>query len=247
MLKRMMQFGLIGLILGGTTMMAAADELDALEKKIVGAWKTHKSMSADVSNTTKMDMGGMKMEMTGEGEVLMARRGDHYNVRMEMDMDSKQTMGDQVMEAKRSIKMVMTDEKTVTLMSEGPQTMAIISDPSEDNPGNLEKMFEALKKENEVKQIDDAEVNGHDCWVVEATPKQAQPMAPARMVYYFDKKGGATVKTVNYDKEGNETQVTEYTNIKYDVDVKPEHFELEIPDDVQVMDQRTKKNGGSNG
>lgn len=238
----------IVLILAFAAGTAWAEELKDVEKKIIDLWQKHKSMTADLVMTMKMEGQGMAMEGRGEGTMEVLRKGDDTMTRVDLKTELAQKMGDSEMKMTQDVTMVidpkeMTMLQTMDMMGQ-KQTMAQKMDVDPEMSGNPKQMFEAFHESSEMKLLEPESVDGTKVWVIEVTPKEkpANPQEATRTVLHFSQESGALLKTESYRNGGDSPmQTVLLKNVKFDADVKPDRFELKIPEGVEMMDMRKSK------
>lgn len=217
---------------------ANADTLEEVEKKLAKNHHQVKSFIAQTETTQDFDMGGgnkMKSETTGTIE-WMRQEGKELS-HIEMKTSMAQSFGGQEMKTEQSMIMVNDGEFVFMLTDTGgrKQVMKQKSTPAQSQ--EVETIFENLRKDHILKVLPDEKVNGKDCYVIEATPKKANPAMPvATLVLYFSKDLGIGIKTVGKDKDGKAVLTTTMTDIKLNTEIAPDRFKFERPEGVQFMD-----------
>jgi len=217
---------------------AVADEkLDAIEKEIATKWKSVNSMTAKMEMIMEMDQGGMKMKNTIKATVEYLRKGEKMLSRMDGQAERVMDMGGQKNTMTTPMLTVTDGEFTHMLFEQMGQKMCVKTKADEDTLAG-EAMFKMFRENYNLTVADDEEINGDKCWVVNATPKEAgKPGQPAKMVYYFRQKDGATIQWLGYDPSGKQVMTTTYTDVKFNEKLDPKRFEFQVPEGVQVMDQ----------
>jgi outer membrane lipoprotein-sorting protein len=220
---------------------ALSDEkVDAVEKEIANKWKDVKSMTADMTMDSEFNQGSMSMKGTMKSKVEYLRHDGKMLSRMEGENEVVRKMGEKEQTLTMKIVAVSDGEITQTLREQMGQTICIKA--KADAQATVgEAMFRALREEYDLTVADDAEVDGEKCWVIEARPKQTTPPgAPNMIAFYIRQKDGATAQMLGYDASDKKIMTASFGNIKFGQELDPKHFELEIPEGVQVMDM-TKK------
>jgi outer membrane lipoprotein-sorting protein len=223
--------GLFALVIAAP---ALAQSLDDVEKKIVEAADKVKSFTADMTMESEMQQGGRTMAHRGKGTIEVVRRGDKMLSRMEQKITMDTGAGGQKMEV--STLTVIDEEYMYMLTEQFGQKMAMKRKP---DPGQMrfagKSMFEELRKEHDLKLLPEAQVEGRDAYVIEATPKnQTGPVA--KQVSYFDKQTGLVLKMAALDAAGKAMHTTTFSNYKTNVEIDPDHFKFKAPEGVQIMD-----------
>lgn len=214
----------------------AADSLEDVEKKLADAYGKVKSFAADTLTKQDLEMSGVKVKSEVKGRVEGLRKGDNLLFRGEMKGNMVQTMGETENKQEVDTLIVGDGEFMYSQSSFAGQKMVAKQKFDPTAAGDTQKMFEALKKDHDLKVLADDKVDGEDCFVLEATPKTAGDNPLARQTFYFRKDCGLNVRVVGKDKSDKDIIVTQMSNVKLGADVKPDRFEYKIPDGVQVMD-----------
>lgn len=229
----------LGLVALALTGVAKAETLEEVEKKIATAAEKVKSYTAKSEQLTEMSMGDQyKMKSESKGTYEYMRKDDKHLMRMESKGVTITKIGDQPEKKINQKSTVVSDGEYMTTLTEGDddqkQAIKMKADKAAYNP---KAIFDSMRKDYDLKLMPDEKVDGKDCWLVEATPKKEEPGSPVGKIrMWFRKDLGMTVKNVVLDKKGKPTTTVTMTDIKTDVDIKPERFKLEIPKGVEVMD-----------
>lgn len=234
---------LVGVLLGSGA-LTLADDLESVEKKLISAWDSHKSISAKL--TVSNHMGGM--EGTGQGTYEYVRAGDKLMLHVEMTTAMVQKMGDQEMKMDQSTLMVVDGEFAYTLITrKSPamgldQTMAAKSDIEPSMSGAPKYMFTQLRETNTLKLLPEQTIDGRKVFVIEAsqTAETGMPGGTYRTVLCLCQETGMAVKTETFDADGKSVSTMAFSDIKVDQDIDPARFKWVAPEGVEVVDQ-TKK------
>lgn len=226
---------------------AVAEDLDAIEKKVVEQLDKIKSLTSRMTMTQDVKDENMSNKMRSEGTFEFMRKGDKSLFRTDMKMTGETAMkGAEPQKLDGQMQLISDGDLTYIYNEQGPMKMAYKS-KADKNMNLVDKdMFKRLKEDHDLKVAADANVDGKSCYVVEATPKkQAGPMT--KMVYYLQKDSGLTVKTVGQDKDGKDLVVTQMSDIKLNVDIPADRFVFKAPEGVTVMDMTGAGSPGAGG
>jgi len=137
-------------------------------------------MTADIQLTQNMEMGDMKMSVTGNGTIESVTKGDKTLVRMELKAVRK--MGEEGPPMDMALVNIMDEDYSYLLVTQMGQQMAVKEDLDPSKSTNPEALFAYLEKEHELKLQDDAEVDGVKCTIIDVIPKEPDPtgMAPTK-------------------------------------------------------------------
>jgi outer membrane lipoprotein-sorting protein len=220
---------------------AVADELAAVEKKLAAAWKKHKSMTAKFTMVTKMEQPGFAMESKSAGAQEVVRKGDKVLYRVEMTSSTVQKVADQETKTEQTMLTVSDGTHTHTLSETMGQKTVVKTKVDPQSTGDPEATFKFLRKDHTLKVLPEETIDGKKVFVIEATPKQVQPMAPAKLLYYFLQDDGLPVKMVASDQTGKPMVTMIYSDVEFDVKIDPQRFVFKVPEGVQVIDQTAEQ------
>jgi outer membrane lipoprotein-sorting protein len=232
MYKRM---GLLGVVLAFTAATAVADELESATKRITEAWQKHKTLSAKVTLSSRIEAGGMLAETTGTGTFEHGRRGEKPLVRMELKTKSTQTMGGQTSTTELPMTTIIDGEYAYVVTEIDGKKSATKSTIDPQSTGDPAAMLAELKKEKNVKLLPEETMDGRKLIVIEATPKQPSAEGTVREVYSFDEQTGLLAKMVGLGPDAKPIMELTYTDIKVDVEINPDRFKK--PEGVEMVDQ----------
>jgi outer membrane lipoprotein-sorting protein len=236
-MKRIRFVLMASLVLGWTLPAAVADELETVEKKLGEAWKKHKSMTAEFTMVSKMEQPGFAMESTTKGTQETMRKGDQLLFHTAMTTSTVQKIGEQESKSESKVTVVSDGTYAYMLTETMGQKMAVRTKADPQQAGDPQATFEVLRKDHTLKLLPEETIDGKKAFVIEATPKQTQPMGPGKSVYFFLQDGGVLVKMVVSDQAGKPMTTMTYSDIKFDVKIDPQRFVFKAPEGVQVIDQ----------
>ena len=227
-----------GLVFSGAA--RAADTLEDIEKKILAQAEKNKTLSARTATSSEIEATGMRMKSKAEGTYEVARRGEKTLLRMESKSSGTTKIGDQPETKSEDKSLVIADgEFYYTLTETAGQKMAMKMklDPSKSSVTSKEG-FDQMHKNYNLKLLPDEKIEGQEVYVIEATPKKAQPDTTELNKYYYAKETGVLVKAVTESKgEQSKSKVTfSLSEVKPNADIKPERFVFKAPEGVAVMD-----------
>ncbi len=238
MIKRIGLWVSASLVLAIASLSVAADDLATVEKKIKEDWAKHKSMTAKFSMTSQTSTPQFSSNSKTEGTVEWARKGGKLYSRSDLKTDATTKFNDQETKMNSTILAITDGEYSYTMSETGGQkrnTRAPFDSKMMDNPL---AMLEAAKSSSDVKLLPEETLDGKKVYVIEVTPKEKteMPGMPGKMVYYFLKDDGLGVKTVTFDQGGKALGTMVFTDVKFDVDIKPDRFK--VPEGVKWEDQK---------
>lgn len=214
-------------------LLASAASLDEIEAKIVEAFSKVKSMTADTAMEIPPDpqMPDAKMSIAGHIELLI----DGVS-KFTQNMAMKMEMGGEKQEMK--MEMVCDGEFVYTIndgMGQKTATKTKVGDDESFPPPGSKMLLTFLKKDFTLEPLEDKDVDGHACYVLQGLPSGQTP-GVNKVVVYFAKENGVPVQMDMY-QDGNETPaVMHYTNIKINPELSADKFVFKAPEGVEVMD-----------
>ncbi len=243
--------GLMMVLVAGCAMAArAAETLESVEKKIAEEVGKYKTLQYSMHMVSDMALGEqMSTKTSSDGQTQAMRKGDKVLSRMDSKSRMTTKMGDQPPQTQEVSSLMVNDgEYMYTLTEAAGQKMAHKSKPDPKmagvDPLDTKKSFDTMRKDYNLKLLPDQAVDGKDCWVIEATPKDTKdPNMPiGRTVSFYEKKTGLPVKSVSYDKAGKVASTMTISDVKVNADIAAERFVFKAPPGVEVMDM-TKMGG----
>lgn len=217
---------------------ARAKTLEAVQKELVQNQAKYKAYSAKTTMKMVSDMGqGNKMQVESTGTMEWAQRGSKVLYRIDSKTATVMTMQGKETKTKSETLVVCDGDFIYTLNSEGQQKTAIKMKVQQQASYDTKAMFEAWRKDYTLKLLADEKIEGKDCYVIEATPKKPQPHNPVvKQKCWFRKDLGITVKVVTLDKNNKPTSTMTTTDVKINVEIKPDRFKFKLPPGVKLMD-----------
>ncbi|MCC6360915.1 MAG: outer membrane lipoprotein carrier protein LolA [Phycisphaerales bacterium] len=237
MLKRMWVGMAAGLLLAGS---AAADELQAAQKKIVDKWNDVKTLTASVSQKNKLKNGGL----TGTGTYEYARHDGKFLYRLKLDKELVANPAGKEMKFAEKTETIHDGEATYTLSEAMGRKNATKEQAAPEKPegGDRKTMFEKLNKDNVVKLLPEAKVGETECYVMEATPNAPKSRAQViKTVFYFAKETGMIMQIVGKNSENEDAEVMTFSEIKVNEKIDPDRFKFKAPEGVQVRERGAPK------
>jgi outer membrane lipoprotein-sorting protein len=249
MMRRTISLAVV-LVAGCAMAARAAETLESVEKKIAEQAGKYKTLQYDTHMVSDMSIGeGMSSKSTMDGQVQAMRKAGKVLSRVDSKSRTTMKMGDAPAQTQEVSSLMVNDGQYVyTLTDVGGQKMAHKTKPDPKaagaDPMDTKQTFDAMRKEFNLKILPDQTVDGKDCWVIEATAKDAK--APntivARMVMDYDKKTGLPVKSVSYDMAGKVSSTMTISDVKVNPEIPADRFVFKAPPGVEVMDM-TKMGG----
>lgn len=226
-------------IAGLLALSARAETVEDLEKKLTEIIAKQKSLQYKITSALNND--GTKSEASTTLDVV--RKGERWMMRME----TRSKTGPE------SSTMVVFDGEVQWTLIEGPGFKQVTKqkfDPKTmANPFDIKKQFANMRENFELKMLPDEKVAGHDCWVLEKTPKGAATPGTSRgkMVDYYDKTNGTLVKGVSGGGDAKYQSTTTLEDVKIDANIDAERFKFKVPEGAQVMDMDAMREGAAGG
>jgi outer membrane lipoprotein-sorting protein len=234
------RIALLGIFVTCAAVTSLADDLDAATQRIAEAWRKHKTISAKVNLTSRIEAEGSLSETTAQGTFEHGRRGEKPLVRMELKTKSTNTVAGQTSTSEAPVITIIDGEYAYVITEMDGKQLAQKSLINQQTTGEPEAMISELKKEKQLKLLPAEKLDGRETIVIEATPKQPGAAGmTSREVYWFDVQTGLLTKMAGNGPDGKQIMEMTYTDIKTDVDINPSRFKL--PEGVEILDQ-TRRN-----
>ncbi len=216
---------------------ALADTLDEIEKKLVESNAKLKSYSAKTTMSQDMSFGeGMQMKSNSTGTVEWARRDGKEMFRTDLSGSQTQIMGEQKMESQQTTTMICDGDYFYTLSDQGGQKHAMKQKAEQNMSFDAKSMMQMLRDDYHLEAKGDEKVDGHDCAVIEARPKDPQNNPVTRQLLYFMKETGINLKLVCFDAGGKTVLTTGLSDVKLNTEIPADRFVFKAPEGVEVMD-----------
>jgi outer membrane lipoprotein-sorting protein len=231
---------LIVAVFAGT---ALADDLADIEKQLIEAQKKLKSFSAKLKTSHDMDLGeGNTLKADSKGTLEWMQKGDTVMYRMETAGERIQNIGGREDKAAMASTNVC-DGKYLYVLSDVYGNVSAAKYMADQKPRrevSVEETLKSLRKSYDLKRLPDEELQGCDCFVLQATPKNADRSPTVKDLHYFCKDLGMVIKSAGYDKGGKAIFTWELTDIRKDTGINPDRFRFEAPEGVEVQDMTGK-------
>lgn len=226
--------------LGFSSLAAADDELETVEKKIIAAWQKHKSMTADAKLVGRMNMGGAAAVVQGQGTYEVVKKGEATLLRMECTNQTVTTIGDQQHAIEQQIIMINDGKYIYSLIDAMGQKVAVKAKVDPQRSIEPKALFDALHKDFELKLLPEETIDGKKVYVIEGTLREKGALPVSKMLCCF-RHDGVLVKQITHGVDGQPMQTTTFRNIRLDVELDPQRFVFRPPEGVQVMDMTAQQ------
>lgn len=222
-----------------------ADTLESVEKAIIE--KNEKLTSIQFRTITNQEMSSPQFSLKTEAEstVEAMKKGEVWLFRAESKSKTEQKFGDTENKQDQTTLMVCDGKFNYVMSDTGGMKQAMKMAMSDDmSMVSNKKFFENLAKDHTLKLLPDEKAEGKDSWVIEATPKDSSAASMmSKMVFYFDKDNGLTIKVVGFNAEGKQTMTTVNKDIKLNASISDDRFVFKAPEGVTVMDMTAMQGG----
>lgn len=225
---------LIAAILALCPVLASAATLEEIEAKVFEAFSKVKTMSADTTMEIPPNpqMPGAKMNIAGHLELLV----DGDVSKFAQDMAMKMEMEGQTQEMK--MEMVCDGEFMYTIndgMGQKTATKTKIGEDESYPPPGSKMLLNFLKKDFTLEPLEDKDVDGQSCYVLQGLPSSESP-GMNKLLVYFNKENGVAVQMDLYQGDDEKPAIMRYTNIKINPEISADKFVFKAPEGVEVMD-----------
>jgi outer membrane lipoprotein-sorting protein len=223
-----------------TTAAARGETLEAIEKKLIASAEKVTSMSATQIMKSQFDTGGGKMTNDSNGTFEFVRKSGKLMFRAESKNVSVMNVSGQTMRNETRSLTVGDGQFVWSQTDTGEQKMVTKSKMPKEASNLISKgYFDNLRRDNDIKVLPDATVDGKSTYVVEVSPKTKGPQSTTTTSYYL-KDTGILVKSVTSDAAGKPMTTLTYSDIKVNTSIPADRFVFKAPPGVQVMDMTEK-------
>jgi outer membrane lipoprotein-sorting protein len=241
-MSRRTGLSLLAAVLGLSLTGAVAEDVDAVEKKIIAAWGKQQSLTAKVNVVTRMELGTIVAESKSEGTYAFLRQGDKILARTELKSTMIQKAGDKETKTEQKVTHVIDGEFAYTLSELDGQKMAVKAKIEPQTVGDPKAVFENLRKKSELKLLPEETVEGRKVYVIEATPKEKTPGGSPRETYAFDQESGFLVRQIGFGPDDKPMTTQTFSDLKLDVKLEPDSVKkFAVPEGVELIDQTKTK------
>lgn len=221
----------------------AADDLEAVEKRIVEAWGKHKSMTAKITTANHMQAGDTTIDAKGEGTIETAREGDKQFIRMELKNTMVRKTGEQESKMDQPTTVIADGEFAYTTSEAMGRPMVVKTKIDSTMTGEPKAILDQFRKLYELKLMPEETLDGRKVFVIAGTPKEKAPVpgAPVKMVLNFDQEHGVLLKAAGLAEDGKPMSTMAYSDVKFDVKLDPDRFKFKAPEGVEIIDRASTK------
>jgi outer membrane lipoprotein-sorting protein len=233
-----------GILFGFSRAAAAADDVEALEKKVRAAWEKHRSLTAKVTLVQPLSAAAGAPVQKGEGTFEVMKKDGKVFSRLEMDIAFDQPGAGQTRTVNQHLLMVVDGEHQYSLINLMGQNQAWKANIDPKTAGDPTGLLADLPKNFKLKVLPEETLDGQKVYVLEATKA-------GRNLFYFLQESGALAKLVSYGREpttqsqpaagatpeGKALMTYTYSDFKYDVPIARERFVFEPPPGVPIADR----------
>jgi len=212
--------------------------VEEAEKVLVENFKTLRSYKAKVASREAIDFGeGKTLRSEVSGTVEWVRKDGKLFYRSDADSSSVQTFNNMETPTHSKTTMIADGEFFYTLSEVMGQSQATKQMPHPSLVADPASMLKSLREEHEIKLAPkDEMIEGAPCFVFEVRPKKPEDSQMVKMMIYFRKDIGLSIKTVGFDKSDAIVYTTRHSEIKNNIEINPDRFVFTLPDGVKLVD-----------
>lgn len=221
------------------TVPAQAEEtLDTILAKCEQNAVKYDTISARIRMSSEMNTGSAVIQSEANGSYEHRRHADKLLYRVEVKNQIKTKTRTRTIENEQDVLTVCDGQFAFTLAEQKGQKPTAVKDLPKASQTLLadRPFFEALVAAFNVTIKPDEQIEGHDVWVLEATPKNPSATQAARSLHYIRKDSAIRVRSSGHDATGRRTQLTSLSDVKLNPPLDAERFLFEAPEGVQVVD-----------
>jgi outer membrane lipoprotein-sorting protein len=215
----------------------AADDVDAVVKRIGQAWQKHRSMTANLKIERGLGPDAESKE-EGTGTLEMMRREGKLCYRVELQSTAHVKIGEREGVMTQKVTTICDGDVvySTTQIGEQLRTERIPVDPS--MAGDPIALLNDMRTEHKLSLLPDSKIGDRKVWVIEAALgyKPSIPVAPTRSLMSFDQASGCLLEMAVHNQEGKLIAKMSYSDHKFDVKLDPKRFKYEPPQDPEADD-----------
>ncbi len=216
---------------------AAADKIADIEKELIKASKALHSYSATVKTTQDMAYGdGSSSKMASVGTYEWSREDGVTMYRIDADTNSVQIFSGNEMKSVTQSTMICDGKFNYTLSNSNGQKSAMKMKANPTQSADVQYAFSTMRESYNLKVLPDETVDGHDCYVIEATAKQTENNPMVKNVNFFAKDLGLNIRAISHDANDKIVFRTDTTDIKKNLKIDASRFVFQAPPGVEVME-----------
>ncbi len=241
MTKRMALVLLASAVLGAPA-LGAGEDFKSVEKKLMAAWKKHKSMTAKMTIVADMKMEQMSVKTSSQGTLEYLKQGETNLFRMEQKTHSVTKGSGMEMEQHQTGTVVSDGKYVYTLVDANGQVSAFKMKVAGNNPADTVAQLKSMQAMMDMKLLPSQKIDGKKVYVIEGTPnKKMKEMLkgmstmPGKTLLYF-REDGVPVKMVSQTADGKPMHTMTYSDVKINVKIDPKRFVFKAPPGVEVKD-----------
>ena len=224
---------IVGLVVLIFAVPLSAKTLEEVEKAVIEAMDKHRSIRCKVEMLQDVNMGMFKSNTSARG-IFESKKNKDGEYRSRIEMKGKMRISN-AMEQPMEMLAIDDGRHQYTMTVIGQRRNAIKSRRDPNNVLGGKQFFELQRKIATLKLLPDEKIGNLDCYVVESTPKNPNPMH-SRSVAYIDKKTGVALKMAVFDKQGKEVMTMKLSDIRLNVDIPDARFVFKVPKGVMLRD-----------
>ena len=216
---------------------AWAGDVEDVLKEISEKTKKLDSFRAKYRMKAQMSQPGYSMKSTAEGLTEWLRDGNKYMMRNEAQTRSETVTNGQTHKTESKM-LSINDGEFLWTYSETNGQKSAAKNKLRENTTTVDDPFKAMRAYYDFALLPEEKLDGHACYVIEAKAKPGSPMATVggKVIGHYRKSDGVCAKSVSYDKKGNPSSTTIYTNIEVNGRIDPDRFVFKAPPGVDVQD-----------
>lgn len=230
-----------------------AESVEEVERKLNDSFGQLKSYTAKSETIQDMDLQGIKIDGRQEGSIQWMRKGAKVLSRVEQHGKMTRKYDDQVETAKLSTITICDGDHNYTIAEySGTGNEAGTKTATKHNidPAAVTDALSVLnsqKLDYKKRLLADEEIDGADCYVIEAVAKKTDELPHMSSTLWIRKSDGIVVKMVGKDDQEREIHSYVLTDIEVNKDIPADTFKFTAPEGITVTDLTAAGNSGAEG
>lgn len=205
---------------------AQSSSLEEVEKVIRDSFNEYNSIRSDIRIEASIPMQDIQIPVSGAGKMEYMKDDDGGKFRQAFTLSAPEPIA---LEVEMT---VISDGRETVIISEMMGIRNVMRQNADLSQGTVppggEDLLSALKRETDLRLMEDGEIDGHAVYVLEAKPRDNENTQFSRALIHIDKKLGVT-RLITMHEEGKLQSIgnIRFYNIELNPSISPENFLLD--------------------
>lgn len=226
-----------GCLFGFAAAAAAEDDLETVQRRIIEAWRKHKSLTANIVMSSRLQLGESVVDGMGTGTYEFLKQGDKLLSRLEIRSTLVQKQGTEERKIEQSMTSISDGDIAHTISEMGAEKTVIKTKVEPRQSGDPQRVFEFLARDSGLRLMPEDTLDGRKLYVIEVTPRRTAPLQPIKQLLSFDQESGFLMRIVGLGADDTPQASMTYKDVKIDAHIDPDHFKFQAPEGVEIIDE----------